>query len=795
MRIGVCIKLPVQETDSGVEEMGVNMGDIFLEILNRSIAAGWLILVVILLRILFRKAPKWIHCLLWGIVAVRLVCPFSIESVYSLIPSAETVRQGGMEEGQIHSHIPQIDSSFPAIDRTVNPILRDAFTYGEEESVAPLQVYTETAGIVWVCGLALLLGYAVITRLRLAYLMGEAVCREKNVYLCDRAVSPFVLGMIRPRIYLPSGMEPEQIPYVTAHEQAHLRRKDHWWKPLGYLLLAVYWFQPLCWVAYILFCRDIEFACDEKVIQNMAFLEKKEYSRALLSCGSRGRMVLACPLAFGEVGVKERVKLILHYKKAAVWLLGAAVAVCVIVGICFLTNPPREYQVRITVPAGSAEPFAYSDAEICPKNGTITVYAGEGLGDTEILLLPAGSPDGSEAQPKPSSPVYITQGMPVRLDVERGTWYRVGVNVQNTGTGDRDVFVTVKNVDIRIADSAGTDLSRTEGDGTAGANGMGTGGAESGTAGTGGTGADAAGVSGAGSGAVGANAADAGGTGADAADANGAEAGISGTQGDGKPGQSGTGSGENAGQAEDMYAPHRYDMGDLDGNGEQEYVMISFLEDDPDHDGHLDFYFNGELIYEYDDILWMWPGNAEYIDLDGDGKQEIFFTFNPNVNSMPLMEYAVLKQTGSSWTPLEMIHGETMLDNEFPITSRYKEENTIVITCEGTDQEIVYNFKEYYENRIREEQEYGGDPKRYAEILEQQGEYKYREGDEFGGIAEWGIWEICSGTHDGRNCLIATHGLEGPLGKWDNMGLVDVYFDYDERGQVHILNLDFREEL
>lgn len=777
--------------------MGVNMGDIFLGVLNRSIAAGWLILVVILLRMLFRKAPKWIHCLLWGIVAVRLVCPFSIESVYSLIPSAETVRQGGMEEGQIHSQIPQIDSSFPAIDRTVNPVLRDAFTYGEEESAAPLQVYTETAGIVWVCGLALLLGYAVITRLRLAYLMGEAVCREKNVYLCDRAVSPFVLGMIRPRIYLPSGMEPEQIPYVTAHEQAHLRRKDHWWKPLGYLLLAVYWFQPLCWAAYILFCRDIEFACDEKVIRNMAFHEKKEYSRALLSCGSQGRMILACPLTFGEVGVKERVKSILHYKKAAVWLLGAAFAVCIIVGICFLTNPPREYQVRITVPAGSAEPFAYSDAEICPKNGTITVYAGEGLGDTEILLLPAGSQDDGEAQPKPSSPVYITQGMPVRLDVERGTWYRVGVNVQNPAAGDRDVFVTVKNVDIRIADSAGTDLSRTEGDGTAGASGMGTGGAESGTAGTGGTGADAAGASGAG-----VNAADIGGTGADAADtsgagsgttgANGAETGADGTQGDGQPGQSGTGSGENAGQAEDMYAPHRYDMGDLDGNGEQEYVMISFLEDDPDHDGHLDFYFNGELIYGFDDILRMSPGDAEYIDLDGDGKQEIFFTFYPHVNSMPLVEYAVLKQTGSSWNPLEMIHGETILDNGFPITSRYKEENTIVITCEGADQEIVYNFKEYYENRIREEQESSGDARQYAEILEQQG--GYREGDEFGGIAAWGVWEICSGTYDGRNCLIATHGLEGPLGKWDNMGLVDVYFDYDERGQVHILNLDFREE-
>lgn len=730
-----------RKAGSGGAETGVIMGDIFMGLLNRSIAAGWLVLVVIVLRLLFRKAPKWIRCLLWGIVAVRLVCPFSIESAYSLIPSAETVRSGGVEEGQIRRQIPEIDSSFPVVDQAVNPILRDAFDYGEEESVAPLQVFTSIAGIVWGCGLAVLLGYALVTRIRLAYLMREAVCEGGNIYLCDAAASPFVMGLIRPRIYLPSGMEPEKIPYVTAHEQAHLKRKDHWWKPLGYLLLAVYWFQPLCWAAYILFCRDIEFACDERVIRDMTLQEKKEYSRALVSCSGQGRMVLACPLAFGEVGVKERVKSVLYYKKAAVWLLAAAVAVCVIVGICFLTNPPREYEVRITVPAGAEEAFAYSDEEICPRSGTITVYAGENLGDTEILLLPV---DDSGIQPFPEQgqaansigPVYITHGMPVRLEAERGAWYRIGVNVQymaaDSGT-DRDVYVTVKNVDIRIADSA-----------EAGPGGMGE---------------------------------------------NGAGAGGSGAQSDG---HTGTGDGENADQEEDMYAPHRYDMGDLDGNGEQEYVVISFLEDSPDYDGHLAFYYNGELIYEFDDILWMSPGEAEYLDLDRDGNKEIFFTFYPHVNSMPLVEYAVLKQTGGSWTPLEMIHGEDMLDNGFPISSQYgKEENTLVITCQGTDQEIVYNFKAYYENRIREEQENGGDPRQYAEILEG----RYSEGDEFGGIAAWGVWEIGSGTYDGRNCLIATHGLEGPGGKFDHMGLVDVYFDYDEKGKAHILNLEFREEL
>lgn len=757
------------------------MGDIFLGMLNRSIAAGWLILAVILLRVLLWKAPKWIRCLLWGIVAVRLVCPFSVESVYSLIPSAETVRSDTMVEGQVRSRIPEIDSPFPAIDQTVNPVLREAFAYGEEESVAPLQVYTKLAGLVWVCGLVLLLGYAVITRIRLAFLMREAVCQEKNVYLCDRAASPFVMGVICPRIYLPSGMEPEKLPYVTAHERAHLQRKDHWWKPLGYLILVAYWFQPLCWVAYILFCRDIEFACDEKVIRDMTLKEKKEYSRALLSCGSRGRMVLVCPLAFGEVGVKERVKSVLHYRKTAVWLLAAAVVVCVMVGICFLTNPPREYQVRITVAAGAADAFAYSDEQICPKSGTVTVYAGDGLGDTEILLFPVRSPGDGEAEQEPSSPVYITQGMPVRLEAERGIWYRIGVNVQNPTEEAKNVFVVVKNVEIRIADSAGTDPGQTEVDGT------GSGGA--GTAGDNGTGTDGAGTAGSpGAGSGGAGTAGGNGTGTDGTEASG----TGGTQGDGQPGQAGAGSGENAAQEEDRYAPHRYDMGDLDGNGEQEYVVISFLQDNPDYDGRLEFYFNGELIYGFDDLLWMSPGNAEFIDLDGDGKKEIFFTFYPQVNSMPLVEYAVLKQTGGSWELLEMIHGEDMLDNGFPISCRYgNAENTIVITCEGLEKEIVYHTQEHYRSQM---EEYRDSPM-YAEFAAILSGDQYEAGAPFGGIAAWGVWEICSGTYDGRNCLIATHGLEGPSGKWDMLGLVDVYFDYDERGYVNILNMEFREEL
>lgn len=740
------------------------MSDIFLEILNRSIAAGWLILAVILLRLLFRKVPKWIHCLLWGIVAVRLVCPFSIESAYSLIPSAETVRTGVMEEGQIYSQVPELDSHVPVIEHTVNPILRDAFSHEEEESAAPLQVYANIAGIIWCCGMVLLLAYAVITRLRLHFMMREAVCQEGNIYLCDAAASPFVLGMLRPRIYLPSGMDMERVHYVIAHEQAHLKRRDHWWKPLGYLLLAVYWFQPLCWAAYILFCKDIEFACDEKVISKLTFNDKKEYSKALLSCSRQGRMVMACPLAFGEIGVRERIKSVLHYKKAAVWLLAAAIVACVAVGVCFLTNPPKEYRVRITIPAGCTEPFSYSDEEICPKSGTLTIYAGEGLGDTEILLLPVESPSDAEISSLPGDaanpfePVYITPGMPVRFEVERGAWYRVGVNVQNPEDEDKNVYVSVKNVEVRIsdrADAAGTDMAGTS---TAQADGAGENGTGAGMAEAGGMGANGAGETGK----------------------------------DGLSEQNGTDSAETAGATDEEDKPQRHDLGDLDGNGEQEYLLLTVLTDDSEYDMHLSFYFNGESIYEYDDLLRLYPTKAEYIDLDQDGEKEIFFAFYPMVNSMPLIEYAVLKQTGNGWKALEMIHGETMLDNAFPISCRYgSTDNTIVIACEGTEKEIIYNIEAHYENIIKEYREYNMDYSAYARILEGN---MYKEGDEFGSIAAWGIWEICSGTYDGRNCLIATHGLQGPEGKFDTIGLVDIYFDYNEKGLVNILDMEFRDE-
>ena len=423
------------------------MGDIFLKLLNMSITAGWLILAVLCIRLLFRKIPKWVNCLLWGVVAIRLICPFSIESQFSILPSTEPIKSSTVVEGEVQNYIPSIDSRLTIVENTINPMLTETFVYNESDSAAPLQIVTYAAGLVWCCGMVLLIIFAMSSAVKLHKLVKEAVCIRDNIYICDAVKSPFILGIFRPRVYLSSALREREMDYILAHESAHLKRKDHWWKALGYLLLCIHWFNPLCWMAYSLLCKDIELVCDEKAAKDMTFHEKKEYSKVLLSCARQRSLIMVCPLAFGEVGVKERVKSVLNYKKPTLWIMIATVAVLVILAVCFLTNPTREYQIRITIPAGSTEAFCYSDEEISPKGNTLTFYAGEGLGDTEIALLPVEVREENAYD----EPAYITPGMPVKMDVEKGAWFKIGVNVQNTTDESMDVYVSVKNVEVRIA--------------------------------------------------------------------------------------------------------------------------------------------------------------------------------------------------------------------------------------------------------------------------------------------------------------------------------------------------------
>ena len=313
------------------------MSGIFLKLLNLSISASWLVLVVLALRLVLKRAPKWVNVLLWGMVALRLMVPFSIESALSLIPSAETLSP----EVVRFDPAPTITSGVEFIDNAVNPSLSESFAAAPLASVNPLYVWTYLAGWVWLIGLTAMLAYALVSYLRLRRRVSASIPLRENIYVCDEVPSPFILGIVHPRIYLPSALDEAQRGSVLSHERAHLARRDHWWKPLGFALLAVYWFNPLLWLAYTLLCRDIELACDERVLRGMDAGQVKDYSSALLACSVPRRMIAACPLAFGEVGVGVRVKNALRYKKPAFWAVAASVAVCVVVAVCFLTNPER----------------------------------------------------------------------------------------------------------------------------------------------------------------------------------------------------------------------------------------------------------------------------------------------------------------------------------------------------------------------------------------------------------------------------------------------------------------------
>lgn len=327
------------------------MSAVFLTILNMSITAGWVISAVIILRFFLRKAPKWPRCVLWAIVALRLICPFSFESRFSLMPDREVTDPGLLQ----NTVVPAVHTGVPAMDEPLNVAVSTPSASAPEPGATHRHTWLFAGSIIWICGMAAMLGYAVVSFLGTRRKMAEAVRLYDHVYLCDAVRSPFILGAVRPRIYLPSDMEEPQMKYVLAHEQAHLKRRDHWWKLLGYCLLAVYWFNPLVWAAYILLCQDIELACDEKAVRGLNMNGRKAYSKALVDYSMKRRMIMACPLAFGEVGVKKRAKTVLYYKKPAFWLIMLTVAACAGAALCFLTDPRKEESLAEMIEAQKEE--------------------------------------------------------------------------------------------------------------------------------------------------------------------------------------------------------------------------------------------------------------------------------------------------------------------------------------------------------------------------------------------------------------------------------------------------------
>jgi beta-lactamase regulating signal transducer with metallopeptidase domain len=322
------------------------MSVVFIKILNMSIAAGWLIGAVLLLRLVLRKAPHWISCILWALVALRLVIPFSLESSFSIIPSNETFSVSSSDE-----NASEIRSGIAVIDQNINKVFSPPDTQENDESMTEageikyidsntfFSRFSLIGSIVWIAGVLGMLLWELISFLRIRKETMASVPIEGRVMACDEIASPFILGIIKPRIIVPSDLSGEDLGFALAHEKAHLKRLDHWWKPLGFLILSVYWFNPLCWAAYILFCRDIEYACDEKVIREMGGHQVKEYSRALLDLSLTRRRILAYPLAFGEMSVKQRIKKILNYKKPAFWVIVVSLIVCTAAALFFLTDP------------------------------------------------------------------------------------------------------------------------------------------------------------------------------------------------------------------------------------------------------------------------------------------------------------------------------------------------------------------------------------------------------------------------------------------------------------------------
>ena len=624
------------------------MGNIFLEIINNSIMASYLIVAVIILRIVLKKAPKWSVCLLWAMVAIRLIMPFEIESEFSLLPdfdlvqternysanifAIESEQKDEMWEQYIQNQQNlQLQNINQQIAQT-NKENQEQFM--EEENGREMRyelslfhkntIYKiiDIISYIWLTGSLGLIFYAVLSFLRLKRKVAVSIHLYDSVYLCDDIESPFVMGILKPRIYLSSGIPKEAWGYIMSHENAHIKRGDHIWKLFGYALLVAYWFNPLSWISYILFCKDMELACDEKATKDMDKNQRANYCEALLKCSVNSKTIDVCPVAFGEVGVKERIKQVLNYRKPSFWMILSASVACIVVAVCFMTNPERK-----------EEGDAVTTESVSEQN-------------------------------------MVVNGQ------ENDTEYD---HIEETYRVSNDYTV--------------------------------------------------------------------------------------------------------------------YEFEDLDNNGVEEYGKVYKLDTKEGYVCRTLFYWNGEVIYDYEFSYETSMGDAEYLDLDGDGEKEIFLTFWPNVNSMPLIEYIVLKQKSDMlWEPLELIHGATMMENAFPISvTRGTTEWEAVISCGDLEKKVIFDL-EFYRTKLEEQWE--KEESEYKDYLKtlildyNRGFPKESEWYTFGSVCAWGIWNIKSGEYEGQPCLIATHGIQG-YDKFDFWGTMDVYFNYDTQGKTRFLDMEF----
>lgn len=439
------------------------MEELFLNILDMSVAAGWLILAVVLLRAVFRRAPKWFICLLWALVAFRLLCPFSVESRFSLLPDLkianrivnsgsayimENNAQGDLNSGYAEDYVEGYGDEYAegyGEGYIGSGLIGENNGSEENARFAARKHIIDMAMSVWLCGFFAFLIYAVVSFYAIKKKTAESVRLRDNIYACDGVDMPFILGIVRPRIFMPSDIDAAYSDIVLTHEKAHIDRRDYIWKALGYLILAIYWFNPLCILAYVLFCRDMEMACDEKVVRSMDAEAKKTYSAALLSYSVRGKLIPRCPLAFGEVGVKARIKGILNYKKPTFWVITAAMLTCAVAVVCFLTNPVNDtFIIGIKIPANCEPGMYYSNEEISPNNDAIYCSVGQDVGDSQVQLLPIECSEENAYDEL----IYVTPGMTAKVNAEKDAWFKLGVYAGNDSDKDKTIYVTVRNVGV-----------------------------------------------------------------------------------------------------------------------------------------------------------------------------------------------------------------------------------------------------------------------------------------------------------------------------------------------------------
>ena len=351
------------------------MAEGFLTLVNRGLSAGWLVLAVVAARFLLKKAPRWAVCALWGLVALRLLCPFSPESPLSLIPDAQPVSPEA-----VWNTVPAVEMAPDATEAPVSPVLEAVLPDGLPVSPTPAQRIVAAASILWCAGLAGMVLYTLVSYRRLSRRVKGAIRIDGNLYQGAAIPTPFVLGVLRPRIYLPNTLSREDMPYVIAHERAHIRRRDPLWKALGFGLLCIYWFQPLLWLGYALFCRDMELACDEKVASALSPSHRANYSQALLNCSAGRRFLAACPVAFGEVGVKERVKRVLSFRRPTLRAVLAAVLICAVIAVCFLTNPVTPEPPKVTVAQ-----MSITAEDVTPTGMTLTYHPDNAFQDVDAV--------------------------------------------------------------------------------------------------------------------------------------------------------------------------------------------------------------------------------------------------------------------------------------------------------------------------------------------------------------------------------------------------------------------------